>query len=163
MSQADEDSWPLGFSCHVEFDFDKALAYIKDQLEPEFMKNEWTCHAELTEAGEEDAHLFVQITFLDLLWECLLFQVGHVKGPSPWKSVRCGLEPGTLYAEDDAYLGYEEMLAASGDESTDEEVLDFLRHGFDLVASSHDNRFMPESLEQMSEIFQDRIPVYIPV
>lgn len=80
MAQANEDSWPLGFRCNIEFDFDMAFSNIEGQLDQEFLKNEWVatlrevlkdCYVKLMEFDGDNSYLFVQITFLDMLWERL--------------------------------------------------------------------------------------------
>lgn len=80
MEQADENSWPLGIRCNIEFDFNTAFTNIKSQVDAEFLKNEWVatlrvvlrdCYDKLMEFEGDDSYLFVQITFLDMLWERL--------------------------------------------------------------------------------------------
>ncbi|KAI4601261.1 hypothetical protein KJ359_012451 [Pestalotiopsis sp. 9143b] len=162
MSQADEDSWPLGFSCHVEFDFDMALSNIEDQLHQEFRKNEWVgtlrevlrdCYDKLMEIDANDSYLLVQITFLDMLWERLF---GRVRGPSPWKSIRQGLLPGVLYGGGDRFDCHADMLSASGDGATDKDVLNFISGDFGMKWNINGSCLQLKSVEQMNLIFQRR-------
>lgn len=183
MSQADEDSWPLGFSCNIEFDFDMALSNIEDQLDQEFRKNEWVgtlrevlrdCYDKLMEIDANDSYLLVQITFLDMLWERLcksqhsnshktrgetcsnVFQVGRVRGPSPWKSIRQGLLLGVLYGGGDRFDCHADMLSASGDGATDKDVLNFISGDFGMKWNINGSCLQLKSVEQMNLIFQRR-------
>ncbi|KAK6953205.1 hypothetical protein Daesc_005505 [Daldinia eschscholtzii] len=77
----------------TEFDFTKALSFIKGRLSPEFVKDYWlvsiadasrSCHI----SRRKVSICWFSVKFLDVLW-CLLFS--RTAGPSPWYHLLDGL------------------------------------------------------------------------
>lgn len=84
-----------------------------------------------------------------------MFQVGRVRGPSPWKSIRQGLLPGVLYGGEDEFHGHADMVSASNDER-DDHVLDFISRHFVMLENIYAIYLPLKSVEQMNLIFQRR-------
>ncbi|ETS75694.1 hypothetical protein PFICI_12638 [Pestalotiopsis fici W106-1] len=104
----EQNAWPPGVSGSVVFDFDVAISEIRNKLSPTFLERGWAatlfkaakeCKNELSKSITiEISTLYVQVTFLDILWERLF---GAANGSSPWKMIRRKINYKTRFGEGD--------------------------------------------------------------
>ncbi|KAI0834817.1 hypothetical protein F5Y06DRAFT_277973 [Hypoxylon sp. FL0890] len=111
MTPVDEDIASAGITdVHLsfkEFNFMKALDFIKGKLSEEFLREQWSdtlVDVACTFRNQSKVSVcWYAIRFLDVLWDMLF---GRTNGPSPWKHFLGELEPLKSNGSADQIISY---------------------------------------------------------